>query len=180
MGSAALSGLQTLLHLHPWNLHERLILALRDGGFVRDPIPRCASTAITLSRRNGFLLFRVERSGRAHLRWTRRGTDGLDLSRRGRSLRDVRHIGLPHSLGWFYSCGDRVSGWDANEGEVKLMGLAPYGRPEPTLRAFVEEFLQLTDDGVRIDPDCMFYGRRSYGRFFGDKLVDGSGPPQPR
>jgi carbamoyltransferase len=39
MGSAALSGLQTLLHLHPWNLHERLILALREGGFVRDPIP---------------------------------------------------------------------------------------------------------------------------------------------
>src|SRR4030095_16725952 len=39
MGSAALSGLQTLLHLHPWNLQERLILALREGGFVRDPIP---------------------------------------------------------------------------------------------------------------------------------------------
>ena len=39
LGSAALQGLQTLLHLHPWNLQERLILALRDAGFVRDPIP---------------------------------------------------------------------------------------------------------------------------------------------
>src|SRR5688572_18078046 len=39
MGSAALAGLQTLLHLHPWNLRERLILALREGGFVRDRIP---------------------------------------------------------------------------------------------------------------------------------------------
>jgi carbamoyltransferase len=42
----------------------------------------------------------------------------------------------------------------------------------------VEEFLQLTPDGVRIDPDCIFYGRRSYGRFFGDKLVDRLGPPR--
>src|SRR5262245_14718932 len=36
-----------------------------------------------LSRGDGLLLFRVERSGRARLRWTRRGTDGLHLSRRG-------------------------------------------------------------------------------------------------
>ena len=28
-------------------------------------------------------------------------------------------------------------GWDANEGEVKLMGLAPYGSPDPKLRAFL-------------------------------------------
>ena len=56
----------------------------------------------------------------------------------GRSLREVRHVGLPHSLGWFYSAATEYLGWDANEGEVKLMGLAPYGRPDPTLRAFVE------------------------------------------
>ncbi len=47
----------------------------------------------------------------------------------GRSLHEVRHLGLPHSLGWFYSAMTEYLGWDANEGEVKLMGLAPYGRP---------------------------------------------------
>jgi len=179
MGSAALSGLQTLLHLHPWNLHERLILALRDGGFVRDPIPRLrfyrhhlchAATAFYCSGLKEAAVLIFDGHGEERTVSIYHGE--------GRTLRDVRHVGLPHSLGWFYSASTEYLGWDANEGEVKLMGLAPYGRPDPTLRAFVEEFLQLTDDGVRIDPDCMFYGRRSYGRFFGDKLVDRLGPPR--
>ena len=179
MGSAALSGLQTLLHLHPWNLQERVILALRDGGFVRDPIPPLrfyrhhlchAATAFYCSGLDEAAVLIFDGHGEE---WTVSIYHG-----EGRSLRDVRHIGLPHSLGWFYSAATEYLGWDANEGEVKLMGLAPYGRPEPSLRAFVEEFLQLTNDGVRIDPDCIFYGRRSYGRFFGDKLVDRLGPPR--
>ena len=97
---------------------------------------------------------------------------------RDRALREVRHVGLPHSLGWFYAATTEYLGWDANEGEVKMMGLAPYGRPDPALRLFAEEFLQLTADGVRLDPDCIFYGRRSYGRFFGDKIADRLGPPR--
>jgi carbamoyltransferase len=96
----------------------------------------------------------------------------------GRSLREVRHLGLPNSLGWFYCAMTEYLGWDANEGEVKLMGLAPYGGPDPALRAFMAEFLALTPDGVRVDPTCIFYGRRSYGRFFGDKLADRLGPPR--
>ena len=179
MGSAAISGLQTLLHLHPWNLQERLILALREAGFVRDAIPRLrfyrhhlchAATAFYCSGFDEAAVLIFDGHGEERTVSIYHGE--------GRSLRDVRHVGLPHSLGWFYSAATEYLGWDANEGEVKLMGLAPYGGPEPAIRAFVEQFLQLTDEGIRIDPDCMFYGRRSYGRFFGDKLVERLGPPR--
>jgi carbamoyltransferase len=179
LGSASLSGLQTLLHLHPWNLREQLILALRDGGFVRDPIPPVrfyrhhlchAATAFYCS---GF-------TEAAVLVFDGHGEDRTVSIYRGegRSLREVRHIGLPHSLGWFYSAMTEYLGWDANEGEVKLMGLAPYGSPDAKARAFVEEFLALTPDGVRLDPQSIFYGRRSYGKFFSDKIVARLGPPR--
>jgi len=179
LGSAALAGLQTLLHLHPWNLRERLILALRDGGFVRDPIPPVrffqhhlchAATAFYCSGLTEAAVLVFDGHGEERTVSIYHGT--------GRSLREVRHIGLPNSLGWFYSASTEYLGWDANEGEVKLMGLAPYGGPDPMLRAFFEEFLQLTPDGVRIDPECIFYGRRSYGRFFGDKMAVRLGPPR--
>ena len=179
LGSAALAGLQTLLHLHPWNLRERLILALRDGGFVRDPIPPLrfythhlchAATAFYCSGLDESAVLIFDGHGEERTISMYHGN--------GRSLREVRHIGLPHSLGWFYAAMTEYLGWDANEGEIKLMGLAPYGRPDAALRALVDEFVQLTPDGVRIDPDYIFYGRRSYGRFFGDKLVDRLGPPR--
>jgi carbamoyltransferase len=179
LGSAALSGLQTLLHLHPWNLQERLILALRDGGFVRDRIPPIrffqhhlchAATAFYCSGMSEAAVLVFDGHGEERTVSIFRGE--------GRVLREVRHIGLPHSLGWFYSAATEYLGWDANEGEVKLMGLAPYGRPDPEIRTFMQEFLRLTPDGVRIDPDCIFYGRRSYGRFFGDKVAERLGPPR--
>jgi carbamoyltransferase len=179
LGSAALTGLQTLLHLNPWNLQERLILALRDAGFVRDRIPpirfyqhhRChAATAFYCSGLSNAAVLVFDGHGEDRTVSIFRGE--------GRSIREVRHLGLPHSLGWFYSAMTEYLGWDANEGEVKLMGLAPYGAPDPSIRRFVEEFLRLTPDGVRLDPDSIFYGRRSYGRFFGDKIAAKLGPPR--
>ena len=179
LGSAALAGLQTLLHLHPWNLQERLILALRDAGFVRDRIPPIhfhqhhlchAATAFYCSGFDEAAVLVFDGHGEERTVSIFRGE--------GRSLKEVRHIGLPHSLGWFYCAATEYLGWDANEGEVKLMGLAPYGRPDAGIRAFMEEFLQITPDGVRIDPDCIFYGKRSYGRFFGDKIAARLGPPR--
>jgi carbamoyltransferase len=179
LGSAALSGLQTLLHLHPWTLQERIILALRDGGFVRDLIPPIrffqhhlchAATAFYCSGHSEAAVLIFDGHGEERTVSMYRGD--------GKVLRPLHHIGLPHSLGWFYSASTEYLGWDANEGEVKLMGLAPYGKPDQEIRAFVEQFLQLTPDGVRIDPDCIFYGSRSYGRFFGDKIVARLGPPR--
>ena len=37
---------------------------------------------------------------------------------------------FPHSLGLLYSAFTYYCGFKVNSGEYKLMGLAPYGRPD--------------------------------------------------
>jgi carbamoyltransferase len=56
----------------------------------------------------------------------------------------------PDSLGLAYSLLTRWCGFEPNDGEYKLMGLAPYG--EPTYREALGELLEVGDDGsLRID-----------------------------
>ena len=43
----------------------------------------------------------------------------------------LKEINIPHSLGWYYSAFTEFLGWNPNEGEVKLMGLAPFGEARP-------------------------------------------------
>ncbi|MBV8152428.1 MAG: hypothetical protein JOY59_12790, partial [Candidatus Eremiobacteraeota bacterium] len=45
----------------------------------------------------------------------------------GNRLRKVRSIHFPHSLGLLYSVFTDYLGFEVNEGEYKVMGLAPYG-----------------------------------------------------
>ena len=179
MGSAALAGLQTLLHLHPWNLQERLILALRDGGFVRDPIPAAALLpAPPLSRRDGLLLLRAERGGGARLRRARRGAHGVDLSRR----RTLAARGASHrtaALARLVLLGQHRIPWLGRQRRrSQADGPGAIRRPRSDAARLRRRVSPAHTDGVRIDPDCIFYGRRSYGRFFGDKMVERLGPPR--
>jgi carbamoyltransferase len=47
----------------------------------------------------------------------------------GNRLRKLRSIHFPHSLGLLYSVFTDYLGFEVNEGEYKVMGLAPYGVP---------------------------------------------------
>jgi carbamoyltransferase len=47
----------------------------------------------------------------------------------GNNLSKIKSIKFPHSLGLFYSVFTQYLGFEVNEGEYKVMGLAPYGRP---------------------------------------------------
>jgi len=47
------------------------------------------------------------------------------------SFKIVPLAAYPHSIGLFYSAMTSFIGFRPNEGEYKLMGLAPYGDPEP-------------------------------------------------
>ena len=47
----------------------------------------------------------------------------------GNTLRILREIHFPHSLGLLYSAFTYYAGFKVNSGEYKLMGLAPYGEP---------------------------------------------------
>ncbi len=48
----------------------------------------------------------------------------------GNSIRILRDLKFPHSLGLLYSAFTQYLGFKVNSGEYKLMGLAPYGDPD--------------------------------------------------
>jgi carbamoyltransferase len=66
---------------------------------------------------------------------------------RGNTFTLTREIRFPHSLGLLYSAFTAFLGFEVNEGEYKVMGMAPYGTPR-----FVDEVRRL----VRIGKDGAF------------------------
>lgn len=52
----------------------------------------------------------------------------------------------PHSLGLLYSAFTLYCGFEVNEGEYKLMGLAPYGKPKYE-KVILNELIDLKEDG---------------------------------
>lgn len=70
----------------------------------------------------------------------------------GSDLEIVKEIHFPHSLGLLYSAFTHFTGFRANSGEYKVMGLAPYG--EPRYRDLIlGKLIDLKDDGsFRLDP----------------------------
>lgn len=57
-----------------------------------------------------------------------------------------REIRFPHSLGLLYSAFTAFLGFEVNEGEYKVMGMAPYG--EPRYIEKVEKLVRVSDDGA--------------------------------
>jgi carbamoyltransferase len=64
----------------------------------------------------------------------------------GNRLRLTNQLRFPHSLGLLYSAFTYYCGFKVNSGEYKLMGLAPYGRPEYADLIF-KHLLELRPDG---------------------------------
>lgn len=64
----------------------------------------------------------------------------------GESIRLLKKIDFPHSLGLLYSAFTYYCGFRINSGEYKLMGLAPYGQPR-YLELIERELVRVADDG---------------------------------
>ena len=65
---------------------------------------------------------------------------------RGADITMLREMRFPHSVGLLYSAFTYFSGFQVNDGEYKLMGLAPYG--EPTyVDAIRDHLVEVHDDG---------------------------------
>ena len=62
----------------------------------------------------------------------------------GNALTRKEHVAFPHSLGLLYSALTAYLGFEVNEGEYKVMGLAAFGKPR-----FREEFARL----ISLRPD---------------------------
>jgi len=71
---------------------------------------------------------------------------------KGNSIKLLRELDFPHSLGLLYSAFTYYCGFKVNSGEYKLMGLAPYGHPDvEQTRAFrkkiVDHLVDIREDG---------------------------------
>jgi carbamoyltransferase len=93
----------------------------------------------------------------------------------GNSLRRVQSINFPDSLGLFYSVFTQYLGFEVNEGEYKVMGLAPYGRPTMIDR-ILGPILLLEDDGTfRLNLE--FFNFCDIERHYRDGLIAHLGVP---
>ena len=62
------------------------------------------------------------------------------------SLKILKEIYFPHSLGLLYSAFTYYTGFKVNSGEYKVMGLAPYGKPK-FKNLIIEKLMDLKEDG---------------------------------
>jgi carbamoyltransferase len=95
---------------------------------------------------------------------------------RDRQIRLLRELHFPHSLGLLYSAFTAFLGFEVNEGEYKVMGMAPFGVPRFTDK--VHRLLRIAADGsFELDMDyfCFHY---SPDRTFSDRFVALFGVPR--
>ena len=99
--------------------------------------------------------------------WTGRGENRIELWQETR---------FPHSLGLLYSAFTAFLGFRVNNGEYKVMGMAPYGYPQYLDR--VAKVAHVYQDGsLWLDMDYFQY-HYSATRTFSDKFVRLFGPPR--
>ncbi len=104
--------------------------------------------------------------------WT---TASLGIGK-GTQIRLLKEIRFPHSLGLLYSAFTAFLGFEVNEGEYKVMGMAPFGRPR-----YVDKVHKL----IRIESDGSFELNMDYFSFhrstedtYDQRFVDLFGPPR--
>ena len=90
----------------------------------------------------------------------------------GKQIKEIESIKLPNSLGWLYASITEYLGFQANNGEGKVMGLAPYGEKVEEIERAFDEFMRINGKDYFIDPSFIFYGKHSYNSRFTDKMAN--------
>lgn len=104
----------------------------------------------------------------------------------GNSYEVVDRVLFPHSLGIFYAALTQWLGFPHYGDEGKVMGLAPYGDPEPYMKA-MRDVVRTTGDLFELNLDYFTHdkegvdmtwdeGSPRIGRIFSEKLVETFGP----
>jgi carbamoyltransferase len=95
----------------------------------------------------------------------------------GTELQLTREVRFPHSIGLLYSTFTAFLGFEVNEGEYKVMGMAPYGQPR-----YVDEVRKLVrmagDGSFRLDLDYFTF-HRSASLPYGRRFLELFGEPRP-
>src|SRR5260370_42308879 len=105
--------------------------------------------------------------GRGKADWNGRGENRIEL---------VEEIHFPNSLGLLYSAFTAFLGFEVNEGEYKVMGMAPYG--EPRYLDKVYKLIDVNDDGsFRLHMDYFAF-HKSTEHSFSSRFADLFGMPR--
>jgi carbamoyltransferase len=95
---------------------------------------------------------------------------------RGTAIRLQKEIRFPHSLGLLYSAFTAFLGFEVNEGEYKVMGMAPFGTPR-----YVDKVMKLirlgNDGGFELNMDYFSF-HYSTNKTYNGKFVELFGTPR--
>jgi carbamoyltransferase len=95
---------------------------------------------------------------------------------RGTEISLLREIRFPHSLGLLYSAFTAFLGFEVNEGEYKVMGMAPFGVPRHVDKVW--KLVRQSRDGS-FELDLQYFSfHHSTDRTFNDRFVSLFGPPR--
>ncbi|MGH7774857.1 MAG: carbamoyltransferase family protein [Candidatus Binatia bacterium] len=104
--------------------------------------------------------------------WT---TASLGIGK-GPGIKQLKEIRFPHSLGLLYSAFTAFLGFEVNEGEYKVMGMAPFGQPR--YRDKVYKLIHIgSDGGFELNMDYFSF-HYSPEKTFNVKFEELFGPPR--
>jgi len=96
---------------------------------------------------------------------------------RGNQIKLQQQIEFPHSIGLLYSAFTAFLGFEVNEGEYKVMGMAPYGEPRYVDKVW--KLIQQNGDGsFALDMDYFSF-HHSTDRTYNQKFEALFGEPRP-
>jgi len=102
------------------------------------------------------------------------GTWGIG---KGNNIEIRKQMMFPHSLGLLYSAFTAFLGFEVNEGEYKVMGMAPYGQPRYVDKVW-KLIRQERDGSFSLDMDYFCFPH-STEKTFNDKFPKLFGEPRP-
>lgn len=95
---------------------------------------------------------------------------------RGTDIKILKEIKFPNSLGLLYSAFTAFLGFEVNEGEYKVMGMAPFGEPKYVDQVY--EVVKVDDEGgFELDMDYFCY-HYSTDKTFNKKFEEIFGDPR--
>ena len=102
------------------------------------------------------------------------GTYGIG---KGNDIKLHKQIEFPHSIGLLYSAFTAFLGFEVNEGEYKVMGMAPYGEPRYVDKVW-KVVQQNRDGSFSLDMDYFSF-HHSTEKTYNKKFVQLFGEPRP-
>jgi carbamoyltransferase len=95
---------------------------------------------------------------------------------KGTDIKILSEIRFPHSLGLLYSAFTAFLGFEVNEGEYKVMGMAPFGQPKYLDNVY--KLIRVDNDGsFQLDMDYFLF-HHSTEHTYSQKFLDLFGPPR--